>query len=46
MPVVDRVDVIFLPDGSGDPEEEDDSNVFDRSYPFPHYFSSPNELNP
>ncbi len=46
VPVVDGEDVIFLPDGNGDPDEEDDSNVYDRIYPCPPYCSTPNELNP
>lgn len=31
VPVVDGEDVIFLPGSNGDPDEEDHSNVFDRS---------------
>lgn len=46
VPVVDGEDVIFLPDGNGDPDEEDDSNVYDRSQQCPPYCAPSNELNP
>ena len=45
VPVVDGEDVIFLPGSNGDPDEEDDSNVYDRGTPCPPMCSLPNELN-
>lgn len=45
VPVVYGEDVIFLPGSNGDPNEEDDSNVYDRAMPCPPYCSLPNELN-
>ncbi len=46
VPVVDGEDVIFLPGSNGDPDAEDDSNVYDRSSECPPFCSLPNELNP
>lgn len=45
VPVVDGEDVIFLPGSNGDPDAEDDSNVFDRSDPCPPTCAPGNELN-
>lgn len=44
--VVDGEDVVFLPGSNGDPDAEDDSNVYDRNTPCPPDCSLPNELNP
>jgi hypothetical protein len=46
VPVVDGEDVIFLPGSNGDPDEEDDSNVYDRSSMCPPVCAPANELNP
>lgn len=45
VPVVDGEDVIFLPGSNVDPDEEDDSNVYDRSIVCPPYCAPANELN-
>jgi len=45
VPVVDGEDVIFLPGSNGDPDEEDDSNVYDRVSTCPPVCPSANELN-
>jgi hypothetical protein len=45
VPVVDGEDVIFLPGSNGDPDEEDDSNVYDRVITCPPNCPPDNELN-
>jgi hypothetical protein len=46
VPVVDGEDIIFLPGSNGDPNAEDDSNIYDRSKQCPPDCPPANELNP
>jgi hypothetical protein len=45
VPVVNGEDIIFLPGSNGDPNSEDDSNVYDRVPECPPNCSPANELN-
>lgn len=45
VPVVNNEDVIYLPEGSGLEDDEDDSNIYDRSTPCPPLCGVRNELN-
>lgn len=45
VPVVEGNDIIFIPGRNGDPEDEDDSNVYDRTELCPPTCSDRNELN-
>lgn len=46
VPVVDGNDVLFIPGSGEDRDDEDDSNLYDRTSPCPPSCGVRNELNP